>query len=645
MMTPMRRFDCPQCGAPVVFHNATAEAAVCEFCQSMVVRNDVNIAYIGKVATVPPDMSPLQVGARGTLDGVSFSLLGRVRVGWDGGSWNEWFAEFSDGKRGWIGDSQGFFMVLKEQPPLLPGIKLPGDYRAGQRLELGANAFKVIDAKNVTCIGVEGELPHLVRPGDTWMSVDMEGSRPREVATLEHGSEKPRLFLGKTASFEELDWKNLRQVAGWNGVPTDIERGKTQAFTCPSCRGEIRLRATGLSMSAVCSRCGGLLDTSHPQVALLSKADEQRKLKPVIPLGARGVLDGVEWENIGFMQRRDQYAAWMEYLLYNPFHGFLWLTEYNGHWIKVHRLLTSPGNGQNMDYEGKLFKLYSGENARVTYVEGEFYWRVSIGEKAHVQDFIAPPFVLSRETYEGLVEITWSKGEHIEPAVLSKAFTVPLHLFPSRTGVGIVQPNPHGDIWPSLKPVMMIALVALLAVQIFTGRSCSSKKEYATDLQFSRPVADSTNAATSYMINPTPQAPTSVTEPFKVTSQGGVEVNVQAPVNNNWLGMDLELINQETGQRYSKDTTVEFYHGTDSDGAWTEGSHSSKAIFPGVPPGTYTLAINADADSSIKNMNYSIDVTSGNRYFSNFILGALALLFYPMYVGAKHFSFESLRWS
>src|SRR6188768_3141328 len=92
---PMRQFDCPQCGAPVIFQSATAEAAVCSHCQSMVVRRDVNVEAIGKMAVLPPDMSPLQVGSKGEIDGLVFTLLGRLRIRWEDGSWNEWFVEYA----------------------------------------------------------------------------------------------------------------------------------------------------------------------------------------------------------------------------------------------------------------------------------------------------------------------------------------------------------------------------------------------------------------------------------------------------------------------------------------------------------------------------------------------------------------------
>jgi hypothetical protein len=34
----------------------------CEYCQSILVRNDLNLALVGKAADLPVDISPVQIG-------------------------------------------------------------------------------------------------------------------------------------------------------------------------------------------------------------------------------------------------------------------------------------------------------------------------------------------------------------------------------------------------------------------------------------------------------------------------------------------------------------------------------------------------------------------------------------------------------
>jgi len=64
-----QNYDCPNCGGVVTFQSSIAVFAVCPYCRSMVVRHDVNAEAIGQMAQLPPDLSPLQIGAHGEMDG------------------------------------------------------------------------------------------------------------------------------------------------------------------------------------------------------------------------------------------------------------------------------------------------------------------------------------------------------------------------------------------------------------------------------------------------------------------------------------------------------------------------------------------------------------------------------------------------
>ncbi len=626
----MRQFDCPQCGAPVVFQSATAEASVCAHCQSVVVRHDVNVEAIGQLAALPQDMSPLQIGAHGELDGLAFTLLGRTRVKWTDGSWSEWFVEYADHTRGWVGEAQGYFMVLRETA-LKTEIALRQDqFKADGKIQINGMSYRVTDAKPVSCLGGEGELPEAVVTGEKWESIDLDRSDGC-VATLEKTEDGWRFFEGKNASFVELNWQNLKPIPGWNGVPLVTERNQTGALNCPSCGGVVNLRAAGFTMTAVCSHCGKLLDTSTPQLTVVQKAAAARAIKPEIPLGQRGVIDGVEWEHIGFQCRRDSATGWTEYLLFNPCFGFRWLTEFQGHWTLVDRLLKAPlGCGMDMKYEGRSYRLFADENCEVNYVEGEFYWQVRRGEKARCADYIAPPYILSREIYHELNEVSWSAGEYIEASKIQQAFKLPSLKSPASGSVGIVQPNPRLEKWRSLKPLMLIFVTALVAVAIFSSSSRKVVRSYENTFVYDRATA----AATPL-----------VSEPFVIQSVGGVDISATAAVNNSWLGFDFELVNQQSGERFPASLTVEFYYGTDSDGSWTEGSQTGSASVPGVSAGTYTLAMSAEADPSITQLPFNISVRSGKTYSSNFIISILLVLIWPIIMRLRAFGFEVKRWS
>ena len=57
--------ECPNCGAKVQFRWSSSVQTVCEYCQSILVRTDVDLRRVGTVADLPPDGSPIRIGTEG----------------------------------------------------------------------------------------------------------------------------------------------------------------------------------------------------------------------------------------------------------------------------------------------------------------------------------------------------------------------------------------------------------------------------------------------------------------------------------------------------------------------------------------------------------------------------------------------------
>lgn len=210
----MQNCNCPSCGAAIIFQSSISVTAVCTYCHSLVVRHDVNVEAIGTMAELPPDMSPFQIGTGGTHKGVHFTLIGRARIAWEDGAWNEWFMLRDDNSKAWLAEAQGSVCVnaevpeenLPEQPP-----------RMNHVLKLGGTSYRVTDVKEAECIGSEGELPFIAKKGRKTVSVDLTG-KAGAFASIEYSNgEKPRLFLGEYVEFDILKFTNLRELPGWDG--------------------------------------------------------------------------------------------------------------------------------------------------------------------------------------------------------------------------------------------------------------------------------------------------------------------------------------------------------------------------------------------------------------------------------------------
>lgn len=180
----------------------------------MLVRHDVDLESLGKMAELPEDMSPLQVGTRGSFESKGFELIGRLKMAWQDGSWNEWYALFDDGREGWLAEAQGFWMMSF---PEADTSHVPAEekLRPGQYLPFGRMSFVVDDIKQATCVGSEGELPFRAPKGRTSTSVDLSAP-PVRYACIEYSQEDGvRLYQGTYIEFDDLHLSNLRVIDGW----------------------------------------------------------------------------------------------------------------------------------------------------------------------------------------------------------------------------------------------------------------------------------------------------------------------------------------------------------------------------------------------------------------------------------------------
>jgi hypothetical protein len=594
----------------------------------MVVRREANIEAIGQMAELPPDLSPLQIGTRGAWNGVGFELIGRLRLEWESGSWSEWCANFGDNRIGWIAEAQGYFMVTREVEDV---AQLPSDaasYQVGSTVGLEKEQWKVVDIKTARCIAAEGELPFVSPPGGARTSIDLAGGGGG-FATVELSDGGVAAFTGEYETFDSLQFANLRRVPGWD-TDSEADRNKTVTLRCPNCGAPVELRAAGQTMSIVCGSCGSVIDTANPQAKLIQEADEKiRNLRLVLAIGTRGKLRGTEYEIIGFARRKDPWVSWDEYLLFNPWQGFRWLVTFRGHWSMVGSLLEQPrGDGTVMRLEdGRRFSLYGRAETETTAVLGEFYWKVQRGETVLLADYIQPPWILSMEQYPGLQEVTWSVGEYIEPGEVEAAFNVSKLAKPA--GVYLNQPNSYAAKWDGVKWKAALAILAYVFIQFAFLYRGVRHPVFEGSFQFDRSTAGRV-----------------ITSPRFEIKNGSrpVWIKANAPVDNNWLGLDVDLVNTKTNATYPAGIGVEQYSGYD-EGHWSEGSQEGDTTLPGVPAGEYLLNIEASADPKITQMPFNIRVESGGLFWSNFWLGLALLLVYPAWVLFRRRSFEYNRWS
>jgi hypothetical protein len=188
----------------------------------MVVCHDVDVESIGTMAVLPEDMSPLQLGTEGVYQGIRFSLVGRMKIGWDAGSWNEWFFVSEDNRKGWLAEAQGTFAVSFEEETFEPEVDdfantallNPAKIEIDTVLSLPEVDYALMDIKDATCLGSEGELPFPAPKGRQTVTYDFLSPAGR-FACLEIDGEKKRFFTGMYVSWDELKLTYIRELEGW----------------------------------------------------------------------------------------------------------------------------------------------------------------------------------------------------------------------------------------------------------------------------------------------------------------------------------------------------------------------------------------------------------------------------------------------
>ena len=622
---------CPSCGAPVVFRSAGSIFAVCEYCWSTLVRHDQALEDIGKMAALVEDRSPLQLGAEGSHAGVHFALIGRIQVRYSQGYWNEWHLLFDDMRTGWLSEAGGEYALTFSQPVLEP---VPGfeELKVGQRFVLAGQPWTVSNLESAECVAGEGELPFKVGAGYPVPTVDLRNQA--NFATLDYSETPPLLFVGQAVDFAALKMSNLR-----DGMAVPSRAVAVQTFRCPSCGAPMQARSAEI-LAVGCSSCGAVVDTADRNYKLLSKALEwnDTRASPRIPLGSKGTLEGKPVEVIGFMVRRSVVEGvpydWREYLLAGENGTYRWLTEYNGHWNVADVLSRPPATSGAMEladvgYGERRFRHFStAPSAEVVQVEGEFTWRVRRGETARVADYVAPPLMLSRESTAN--DLNWSLATYIQPEAVAAAFKLGGRMI-APVGVFANQPNPWEESHRRVCRIFwMLALVAI-ALQVFFTAVAGGKLLLREDVTFSPQMAEDSIVTREFAVTGKPR---------KIT------VRNSTSLDNNWIGLDMMLVNKATGEAWPAARELAYYYGRDGGESWSEGSHSDEVVFRNIPPGTYYLTVDPDiAPEKPVPVRDVIEVYSGGAGWSNFVMLMIFLVAFPVFSRLRHAAFEGRRWA
>ena len=635
--------NCPACGAPVEFKSGQSIVVICTYCRSAVARTDRALKDLGKVAELVETGSPLDVGLRGKWKDVPFELTGRAQLGHEmGGQWDEWYATFSNGWLGWLAEAQGRFYITF-QYPIPEGVQLPSfdDLQLGQHVPglPWPTPLMVAETGRATALGAQGEIPYLLTPGETYYYADLSGVN-NSFGTLDYNQTPPLVFLGQQVTLAELGITTTRK-------PEREERRVDAAhLSCPNCAGPMELRAPDKTERVTCPNCNSLLDVNQGELSFLKSLGEPT-FQPLIPLGTVGEVPEGKMTVIGAMSRSvtidgTQYF-WSEYLLYNPQVGFRWLVNSDAHWNYVRAV--PPGEvtetEKRASYQGKSYKIFQDAPAQVESVIGEFYWKVEAGEKVRGVDYVAAPYMLSKEvstvyvtdqndaskTRRATGEINWSLGTYIPVPQIEKSFSV--SNLPRPANVAPNQPYKHWWVYKYWIAFILLVLGAAFLTFLLSG---STREVFSQSLTLQPlPNADGTQIFFS--------------EPFELSGWRNIRITGESPVDNTWVYLEGDLINEETGLVQSFPIDISYYSGVEGGEAWSEGERVDSAYTSSMPGGKYVLRLEGQWEKWQQPATVAVKIEQNVTRGFNILLALIGLSIGPIIMGIYHIGFERRRWS
>lgn len=515
----MAALECPNCSASVDVDNRFSHMAVCSSCRSVVTFGEEAAAIRGTLSALPPSRSQLFVGANGSIDGMEFLVLGRVRYGYERGYWDEWYLQRGDGSTSWISEDPAS-LVLEDLIDPSNQVLSFEHMAPGTPVELQGQTLTVRERDVASCQGGEGQLPFVIIEGEETPFIDLEGPDGRK-GSVEFSDDGARIFSGKAIDWSDLKLTATRQDAGLGDLPlagkapggraqltllsgkkrglncsgcgggmeVDVSEGVPTGVTCPycghaeamgrtsiecpSCQTSVSIKSGNEAAVVSCGSCHAQLDVQSSIPAVLSVNAEAGQHRSPIDLGSTFTWDGVAYEVVGWILNRgvDDGEAffWDELLLFSDLGGSLWLELSDGHASLGTRIsdgpaLTDPGQADSrITYDGDSFRVAEVGRASIVWVEGELPWVAQQGDEVTYLDAARAPLRLGGEW--STHETEWFMSMYLPRAELLAALSTQPRL-PAQTGIPPHKPYPRGATHTALLAftfaILSLALMAIL---------------------------------------------------------------------------------------------------------------------------------------------------------------------------------------
>lgn len=347
--------------------------------------------------------------------------------------------------------------------------------------------------------------------------------------------------------------------------------------TCPECShtteiiNEINFKTFG------CVKCGHVFTFQNNKSENYSYSS-YKNTQNMLSIGLKGTFDNELFEVVAVIVKNlGWYTFSREYTLQSTSGNFLYLSECNGHWIKLKEITDVDSiqfNKLNIVHNDIPYKKYDTSTTDIVYLAGFYDFEIKTS-KVKASEYICPPYMLASDDFGGE---HFYKGEHITKKEIEKIFNI--SNLSSKSGVGIVQPF-YIDFADTAK-IFIGTIIIMLFIFILWSQSSSQ-----------------TVLSTSINVNDY-KSKEYVSPSFEFTGGASpLKIEIGAPVDNSWAYTGVSLVNEITNEEQFAEKDIEYYHGNSGGESWTEGSTNESFSICGVEPGKYHLAFTTSAEERI----------------------------------------------
>ncbi|MEM6796296.1 MAG: DUF4178 domain-containing protein [Acidobacteriota bacterium] len=371
-------------------------------------------------------------------------------------------------------------------------------------------------------------------------------------------------------------------------------------INCPNCAAQLEVKDEN-SRLAVCGSCGSQLELSPAEIRVLAQANNLTPHEAgfALDLGDSFRYRKARYEVVARLRYDEEESdPTLTYLLYNPRHGSLWLSEYQGHWDVSRTSRVMPEGNPVEKRKGDVVRTYDNRSwllagkgvYRLSFVDGALPYIARVGDLVQYAELEAADG--SGETYgvqyptsprmgagraAGLHEMEASRGHAVGHSEMLAATRKKLPAPAEERGSVAGIKSFYSFAWKA-------ALLATF-VNFFALILCLSSGREVLDQELPQ------DGLTGEVLS----------MPFEVESGGRVlRIDLRAPLQNAWMSIQYAVVKADGAEPLAihvSDEDLSYYSGREGGESWSEGTRKKSQFVKVDEPGTYRLLVQARSGS------------------------------------------------